>query len=140
MTTPRTYIGTPHNTNPTKFINTKRTMTLPTSGTIQGFGGANGGPSDPLLLGLTILAITSLFYATFIFRPRTKGGSTAPPVVTSSPVSKLPVVGTIVEFGKSPVRMVQRCYEDYGPVFTVPVRELLLCFKYVLCVCHWWVI
>ena len=54
-------------------------------------------------------------------------------MVTSSPVSKLPVVGTIVEFGKSPVRMVQRCYEDYGPVFTVPVRELL-CFVYVLCV------
>lgn len=87
-----------------------------------GFGGLmNSPPSDPLLLGLSCVAALSLLYLLLVFRPRTKGGSTAPPVVTSSPVSKLPVIGTIVEFATSPVKLVQRCYEDYGPVFTVPV-------------------
>jgi len=97
-------------------------MTLPSSAALMGHG-ATIGPSDPLLLGLTLLAITSLFYAFFVLRPRTKGGKHGPPLVTSSPVSKLPVVGTIVEFGISPVKMVQRCYEEYGPVFTVPVSS-----------------
>ena len=79
------------------------------------------GGSDGMLLGLTCLSLLSLLYAFFVVRPRTKGGSSAPPIVTKSPVSSLPVIGTIVEFGKSPVKMVQRCYEEYGPVFTVPV-------------------
>jgi hypothetical protein len=110
---------TPHHTT---------AMTIPgttTSGMPFGFGSSTG-PSDNLLIGLTCLAIFSLFYAFFVVRPRTKGGPHAPPVVTSSPVSSLPVVGTIVEFGKSPVKMVQRCYEDYGPVFTVPVSLALV--------------
>eukprot|EP01082_Thalassiosira_pseudonana_P013748 g12135.t1 g12135 contig6:1290334-1292027(+) len=105
-------------------------MTIPgttTSGMPFGFGSSTG-PSDNLLIGLTCLAIFSLFYAFFVVRPRTKGGPHAPPVVTSSPVSSLPVVGTIVEFGKSPVKMVQRCYEDYGPVFTVPFFHKRLTF------------
>ena len=80
-------------------------------------------PSDLLLLVLTILATASLLYSFFVLRPRTKGGASGPPIVTSSPVCSIPVIGTIVEFGKSPVKMVQRCYEDYGPVFTVPVRR-----------------
>ena len=96
-------------------------MTLPTSGAAPiSVGGLVGG-SDSMLLGLTCLSVLSLLYAFFVLRPRTKGGSSAPPTVTNSPVSGLPVVGTIVEFGKSPVKMVQRCYEEYGPVFTVPV-------------------
>ena len=96
-------------------------MTLPTSGAAPiNVGGLVGG-SDSMLVGLTCLSVLSLFYAFFVLRPRTKGGSSAPPTVTKSPVSGLPVVGTIVEFGKSPVKMVQRCYEEYGPVFTVPV-------------------
>ena len=78
--------------------------------------------SDPLLLTITAISILSLlFYTICIVRPRTKGGSTSPPIVTTSPISKLPVIGTIVEFGISPVKMVQRCYDTYGPVFTVPV-------------------
>ena len=100
-------------------------MTLPTAGGSSLLAGAAaGGPSDPLLLGLAVLAVASLLYAALVFRPRTKGGKKGPPIVTSSPVSGLPVVGTIVEFGKSPVKMVQRCYEEYGPVFTVPVSGL----------------
>lgn len=94
-----------------------------------GFGSSNNdgtatGPSDALLLSLSILALLSLFYAFFIFRPRTKGGRYGPPIVTTSPVCGIPIIGTIVEFGKSPVKMVQRCYEDYGPVFTVPVSAI----------------
>ena len=82
------------------------------------------GGLDPLLLTLTLLTILSFTYYLLIQRPRTKvsvSGGVPPPVITRSPVSSLPVVGTIVEFGKSPVKMVQRCYEEYGPVFTVPV-------------------
>lgn len=97
------------------------TMTLPTSGAAPMNVGGIAGGSDSMLLGLTCLSVLSLLYAFFVVRPRTKGGSSAPPTVTNSPVSGLPVVGTIVEFGKSPVKMVQRCYEEYGPVFTVPV-------------------
>ena len=106
-------------------------MTIPAANRMPlGFGGGlgfgsdsviAGPPSDAFLLSLTIVALLSLFYAFFIFRPRTKGGRCGPPIVTTSPVCGIPVIGTIVEFGKSPVKMVQRCYEDYGPVFTVPV-------------------
>ena len=94
-------------------------MTVPT--TPFGFGSTTTGPNDTLLFSLTALAAASLLFAFFVIRPRSKGGRNGPPVVTTSPVCGLPVVGTIVEFGKSPVKMVQRCYEDYGPVFTVPV-------------------
>ena len=82
---------------------------------------------DPsLLLTCAAFIITTLLFLhqLLVSRPRSKGGSSGPPVVTTSPVSKLPVVGTILEFGQSPVKMVQRCYEEYGPVFTVPVRHL----------------
>ncbi|EJK64752.1 hypothetical protein THAOC_14481, partial [Thalassiosira oceanica] len=70
-------------------------MTVPGGQSLPpGFGGLmNSPPSDPLLLGLSCVAALSLLYLLLVFRPRTKGGSTAPPVVTSSPVSKLPVIG-----------------------------------------------
>ena len=95
--------------------------TMTVQATPFGFGSTTTGPNDALLLSLTGLAACSLLFAFFVLRPRSKGGKNGPPVVTTSPVCGLPVVGTIVEFGKSPVKMVQRCYEDYGPVFTVPV-------------------
>ena len=84
--------------------------------------------SDPLLLTITIMTsiLSLLFYTLCIVRPRTKGGSQGPPIVTSSPISKLPIIGTIIEFGISPVKMVQRCYDMYGPVFTVPVSFIFL--------------
>ena len=84
--------------------------------------------SDPLLLTITITSILSfLFYTLCIVRPRTKGGAQGPPIVTSSPISKVPIIGTIIEFGISPVKMVQRCYDMYGPVFTVPVSFIYFC-------------
>lgn len=86
------------------------------------------GPSNFLLLVLAALALFSWFFGVCVLRPRTKGGANGPPVVTNSPVSNLPLVGTIIEFGKSPVKMVQRCYEEYGPVFTVPFFHKRLTF------------
>jgi len=108
-------------------------MTMAKSSFPLGFGGGLKsqtpvGPSDHLLLALTSLAVLSLLYAYLVIRPRRKGGASGPPVVTSSPVCGVPVVGTIVEFGKSPVKMVQRCYEEYGPVFTVPFLHKRLTF------------
>jgi len=82
---------------------------------------------SPLLITLSLLSFFTLTIYTFlIVKPRTKIAKSgkpgsSPPVITTSPISSLPVVGTIIEFGKSPVKMVQRCYEEYGPVFTVPV-------------------
>ena len=73
----------------------------------------------PLLLTLALL---------FFLRPRKAGSKyqNAPPMVTKSTVSSVPLLGPAIEFGKSPVKMVKRCYDDYGPVFTVPVRACLL--------------
>lgn len=65
-------------------------------------------------------AVVSLvFCAIFLYYtlPRKASNSDAPPMVKS----KIPLIGQIIEFGMSPVKMVFRCYEDYGPVFTVPV-------------------
>ena len=55
-----------------------------------------------------------------LLRPRT-GGKAAPPMVLSSVLVKLPLVGVLVEFLKSPNDMMRRCYQDYGPIFTIPV-------------------
>jgi len=44
------------------------------------------------------------------------------------PSNSIPLVGQIVEFGKGPLKMVQRCYEDYGPVYTVPMGNQRLTF------------
>ena len=70
----------------------------------------------PVLLTLAVL---------FFLRPRKAGSKykDAPPMVTKSTVSSVPLLGPAIEFGKSPVKMVKRCYDDYGPVFTVPVRD-----------------
>jgi hypothetical protein len=64
-----------------------------------------------VLLGLWLLV-----------RPR-HGGSKAPPMVLSSKIAPYPLIGPLVEFAKSPVKMVRRCYDDYGPVYTVPVSK-----------------
>jgi hypothetical protein len=58
----------------------------------------------------------------FLVRPR-HGGNKAPPMVLSSKIAPYPFIGPLVEFAKSPVKMVRRCYDDYGPVYTVPVSK-----------------
>lgn len=59
----------------------------------------------------------------FLLRPR-RGGKDAPPLVLDSPVVPIPVFGVMAEFFKSPNTMIKRCYNDYGPVYTIPVRRI----------------
>lgn len=63
----------------------------------------------------------------FLVRPR-HGGNKAPPMVLSSKIAPYPLIGPLVEFAKSPVKMVRRCYDDYGPVYTVPIFHKRLTF------------
>mmetsp|Transcript_29744 Transcript_29744/g.34523 ORF Transcript_29744/g.34523 Transcript_29744/m.34523 type:complete len:493 (+) Transcript_29744:46-1524(+) len=64
----------------------------------------------------------------YFIRPRFAKQSDAPPMVLSSPVVKIPFIGQVLEFGLSPVKMTKRCYDEYGPVFTVPVANKRLTF------------
>jgi hypothetical protein len=88
-----------------------------------------------ILQGLAI-AVFLVWY--FLLRPR-RGGPNGPPMVSSN--NRLPIIGVLVEFFKSPNTMVQRCYQDYGGVFTIPVRTtpfcvvLIICFHLCVCVC-----
>ena len=88
------------------------------SSLLEGLVGGEGPGGLPLALLVPLLLITSLLF----LRPRKSGRKDAPPLITTSPVSSVPLLGPAIEFGKSPVKMVRRCYDDYGPVFTVPVR------------------
>jgi hypothetical protein len=74
-----------------------------------------------------VVAIVLAAFWFFLLRPR-KGGKDAPPVVTSSPVVPIPFIGVICEFFKGPNDMMKRCHRDYGPVFTIPVRRILVHF------------
>jgi len=96
---------------------------------LEGLAGEGSGLPLALLVPLVLLASLLLF-----LRPRKAGRKDAPPLITSSPVSSVPLLGPAIEFGKSPVKMVRRCYDDYGPVFTVPVRLLMWCLMMVLVV------
>jgi hypothetical protein len=64
---------------------------------------AGGGPSTAAAVVVASLILLFFFfiYQILIARPRSKGGATGPPLVTSSPVCTIPVIGTIVEFGQS---------------------------------------
>jgi len=63
----------------------------------------------------------------FLLRPR-GGGKDSPPLVTSSTVVRIPVVGVIAEFLKNPNEMMTRCYKDYGQVFTIPIFHKRITF------------
>jgi hypothetical protein len=67
-------------------------------------------------------AFAALFALWWVLHPR-RGGKNAPPMVLNSPIVNVPYIGMALEFGKSPVKMVRRCFDSYGPVFTVPVRS-----------------
>jgi hypothetical protein len=66
-----------------------------------------------------VLGLVALVY--LLLRPR-RGGPGAPPVAASSPVYPIPLIGPLLEFFSSPNTMVQRCFEQLGPVFTISVR------------------
>jgi len=70
----------------------------------------------PILYGL--IGLILVIYLVFV-RPR-RGGKDAPPLVDTSPIVAGPF-GMILEFGKSPVRMIRRCYDTYGGIYTIPL-------------------
>lgn len=86
--------------------------------------------SHPFVVGIAV-ALLGLW---LIVRPR-RGGPNAPPMVLYSTEVAVPYLGMAIEFGKSPILMVRRCFEAYGPVFTVPVSTNSTCD--VADVCHW---
>jgi len=92
------------------------------------------------MLWLQIFALFLFALYLAVLRPR-RGGKDAPPMVLSSPVFPIPVIGVILEFFKSPNEMVKRCYRDYGPVFTIPVRNMecvvILYYYFFLFLCFW---
>lgn len=69
------------------------------------------------------VAAAVVFLIWFIaLRPR-KGGPNAPPVVTDSKAIPIPFIGVIAEFFKGPQELIQRSYQKYGAIFTVPVSN-----------------
>ena len=77
-----------------------------------------------------VAAAFVLFWA-FVLRPKRNGSNI--PIVTESNIVlfgffKLPLIGVISEFLKSPNEMMKRCVQDYGPVFTIPVSSFFLSF------------
>jgi hypothetical protein len=75
--------------------------------------------TSPAAVVPLVFAIAILYYTL----PRKAKNSDAPPMIKS--VVKIPLIGQIIEFGSSPIKMVERCYKEYGPVFTVPVSIVL---------------
>lgn len=80
--------------------------------------------TSPAVAASIIVGIVTLFF----LWPRVSSKSDAPPMVFSSPIVKIPLFGIAIEFGMSPVKMVRRCYDKYGPVFTVPVANNRMTF------------
>lgn len=78
--------------------------------------------ASPLVVSIAILSLVVLVVY-FTIRPRV-GGKNAPPTVLTSPIVKVPILGMPLEFGSSPVKMIQRCFTEYGPIFTIPVRRV----------------
>jgi sterol 14-demethylase len=84
-----------------------------------------------VILAAVVPTIISVIGGLVIYLiPRMKrnrsSNSPLPPMVQSS--VPIPLLGPCIEFGKSPVKMVRRCYDKYGPVFTVPMMHKRLTF------------
>ena len=72
------------------------------------------------MLYLLLIPAVLILVLLVVLTPK-KGGKNAPPMISST--VQIPVVGPALEFVKSPLAMVKRCYDEYGPVYTVPVSE-----------------
>jgi len=83
---------------------------------------------DCLCSPLVVIPLVFFLGLLFFLRPRKSGIHDAPPMVLSSPVVKIPIIGQALEFGMSPVKMTKRCYDQYGPVFTVPIANKRMTF------------
>jgi len=75
--------------------------------------------------GVALLCIALLICLIAIL-PKKKSADNLPPIISSN--VHIPIVGPAIEFGKSPMKMVHRCYETYGSVFTVPILHKRLTF------------
>lgn len=80
--------------------------------------------SKALFSPMVALPLAFLFLFLYLTIPRHAKNEDAPPMVKSN----IPLIGTVLEFAKSPVKMVRRCYDDYGPVFTVPMGPQRMTF------------
>eukprot|EP00542_Grammatophora_oceanica_P019931 CAMPEP_0194050604 /NCGR_PEP_ID=MMETSP0009_2-20130614/36193_1 /TAXON_ID=210454 /ORGANISM="Grammatophora oceanica, Strain CCMP 410" /LENGTH=496 /DNA_ID=CAMNT_0038697323 /DNA_START=35 /DNA_END=1525 /DNA_ORIENTATION=+ len=74
----------------------------------------------PVFVWVTVAIVISLY---LFLRPRRGSTKDAPPVVLSSPVFPVPLIGMGLEFCSSPVKMITRCHEKYGSVFTIPIAH-----------------
>ena len=83
--------------------------------------------AHPFTLSIGAIVLLGIW---LLLRPR-RGGANAPPCVLSSPVVPIPLIGMALEFAKSPVKMIKRCLDQYGPVFTIPV-----CHSLCLSICE----
>jgi hypothetical protein len=83
---------------------------------------SNGAVVPPWMY-ISGLVLISVWW--ILLRPRYAGNgiTNAPPMVLHSPVFPIPFIGVICEFFYGPNAMIQRCYEAYGPVFTIPVSK-----------------
>jgi len=79
---------------------------------------------SPAVAVSVLVGILTLYF----LWPRQSSKADAPPMVMSSPICKIPIIGVAIEFGLSPVKMVRRCYDMYGPVYTVPVANKRMTF------------
>ena len=78
-----------------------------------------------MITSIVLFVLFLVWY--FILRPRSSGKTNEPIMITStrSKYKNVPIIGHIIEFFQSPNTMVQRCYDQYGPIFTIPVRTTL---------------
>jgi hypothetical protein len=67
-----------------------------------------------------VAVLVTIWY--MLLRPRRGHTKNPPPLVTFSKKYPVPLIGQLIEFFSSPHEMMKRCYNDYGPVFTIPVR------------------
>ena len=75
-------------------------------------------PGGPIVASTVVIVI--LLWVVLL-RPRRGNCKDTPPLVIHAK-NNIPFIGTLVEFFSSPNTMVQRCYNDFGPIFTIPVR------------------
>lgn len=75
------------------------------------------------------VAAVVLFVVWFALLRVRRGGKNAPPVVTDYPANAIPIIGHLVEFFSSPNSMIKRCYQQIGPVFTIPVSLYQICVE-----------